>query len=75
LEWYADRFDVSMDYIFGRTDRPQGRAYKYRPKIGACDGELQKFVEMCFDPASPVNGQLKQALVKMLAEARSGAEP
>jgi len=25
LLWYADHFDVSMDYIFGRTDNPQGK--------------------------------------------------
>jgi transcriptional regulator with XRE-family HTH domain len=25
LLWYADYFDVSIDYIFGRTDKPQGK--------------------------------------------------
>jgi transcriptional regulator with XRE-family HTH domain len=25
LLWYADYFDVSLDYIFGRTDEPQGK--------------------------------------------------
>jgi len=30
LLWYADYFDVSMDYIFGRTDKPQGKLYEYR---------------------------------------------
>lgn len=29
---YADYFDVSIDYLFGRTDNPQGRLYKYEPK-------------------------------------------
>lgn len=24
LLWYADFFDVSLDYIYGRTDKPQG---------------------------------------------------
>ena len=24
LLWYADFFDVSLDYIFGRTDNPKG---------------------------------------------------
>ena len=70
LMWYADHFDVSMDYIFGRTDKPQGKMYKYRPKIGENDVELQRFVEMCFDPTSPINEQLKETLVKMLGEAR-----
>lgn len=33
LTRYADYFDVSMDYIFGRTDNPQGKLYEYKPKI------------------------------------------
>ena len=59
-----------MDYIFGRTGKPQGKAYKYRPKIGKNDEELQRFVEMCFDSSSPINAELKQTLVKMLTEER-----
>lgn len=30
---YADYFDVSMDYIFGRTEHPQGKLYEYRQKL------------------------------------------
>ena len=33
LNRYADYFDVSMDYIFGRTDNPQGKLYEYKPKF------------------------------------------
>lgn len=65
LLWYADRFDVSMDYIFGRTDNPQGKPYNYLPKNFESDN-IQKFVEMCFDPKSPFNGKLKQTLIEML---------
>lgn len=68
LLWYAERFDVSMDYIFGRTDEPQGKLYEYNPKPSAKNPEMQKFVEMCFDPQSPMNNQLKQAILKMLEE-------
>ena len=32
LTWYADYFDVSMDYIFGRTDNPQGKYTSTSPK-------------------------------------------
>jgi transcriptional regulator with XRE-family HTH domain len=32
LLWYADHFDVSMDYIFGRCDKPQGKLYNYEPE-------------------------------------------
>ena len=28
---YADFFDVSLDYILGRTDQPQGKLYEYKP--------------------------------------------
>ncbi len=33
LLWYADFFDVSLDYIYGRTDKPQGKLYDYTPKL------------------------------------------
>lgn len=65
---YADFFDVSMDYIFGRTDKPQGELYNYQPKLSMVDPEMEKFIEMCFDPNSPMNGRLKQTLFKMLKE-------
>ena len=29
---YADYFDVSLDYIFARTDKPQGVTYEFKPK-------------------------------------------
>lgn len=67
LLWYADYFDVSLDYIFGRTDKPQGKLYDYNPK--AFDDEnMQQFVEMCFDPKSPANAKLKEAVLKLLQE-------
>ena len=34
LTRYADYFDVSMDYIFGRTDHPQGKLYEYKHRFG-----------------------------------------
>ena len=68
LLWYADFFDVSLDYIFGRTDKPQGKLYEFRPKIMENNAEMQQFIEMCFDPNSPMNDRLKQTLVEMLGE-------
>lgn len=65
---YADRFDVSLDYIFGRTENPQGINYKYQPKIIETDDKMEKFVEMCFNPKSPYNAQLKQTILNMLKE-------
>ena len=70
LLWYADYFDVSMDYIFGRTDKPQGKLYEYKPKIEKNSEEMRQFVEMCFDPSSPMNDRLKQTLLEMLGEAK-----
>ena len=70
LPRYADYFDVSMDYIFGRTDNPQGKLYEYKPKIEQTDPEMKKFVQMCFDPKSPMSERLKETLLQMLGEAK-----
>jgi len=57
-----------MDYIFGRTDNPRGIAFDNVPKIAKSNPEMEKFVEMCFAPASPMNAKLKSTLVQMLSE-------
>ena len=66
---YADYFDVSLDYIFGRCEEPQGKLYEHRPHIEQENTDLKLFVEMCFDPASPMSERLKEVLTKMLEEA------
>ena len=68
---YADYFDVSLDYILGRCDEPEGKLYKHQPKIGRGNPDMQKFVEMCFDPASPMNARLKETLFKMLEDSEN----
>lgn len=72
LLWYADFFDVSMDYIFARTEQPEGRLYEHKPKVIEAitqdNKELRQFVDMCFDPASPVSEKLRDMLTKMLEE-------
>ena len=70
LHWYADYFDVSMDYIFARTDKPQGKLYEFKPKHIENSEEMKQFVEMCFDPKSPMNDRLKQTLLQMLGEVK-----
>ncbi|MCL2426725.1 MAG: helix-turn-helix domain-containing protein [Oscillospiraceae bacterium] len=65
LLWYANYFDVSMDYIFGRTDKPQGKLYDFKPKIED-DDDMRLFIEMCFDPKSPVSEKLKDTLLQMM---------
>lgn len=64
---YADYFDVSLDYIYGRTDKPQGKLYDFKPKIENT-AEMQDFIEMCFDPKSPMSGKLKDMLLQMMKE-------
>ena len=66
---YADYFDVSLDYIFGRCDDPQGKLYEHLPRVEQGNPDLKLFVDMCFDPASPMSERLKEVLTKMLEEA------
>ena len=66
---YADFFDVSADYILGRCDDPHGKNYDYQPeflkdKLANSD-EWKEFVEMCFDPGSPINSKLKEMIMQM----------
>ena len=68
LRKYADYFDVSMDYIFARTDNPEGRLYAHQPKALAGNKEVQQFIELCFDPGSPYNERLKETMLRMLEE-------
>lgn len=75
LLWYADYFDVSLDYIYGRTNDPRGKLYDYKPEVlremSERNEEIRQFVEMCFDPASSINPRLKEMLAKMLTEGKS----
>lgn len=66
LMQYADFFDVSLDYIFGRTDNPQGKLYDFQPKIMKNNEQMRELIEMCFDPNSPANARLKETLLKMM---------
>ncbi len=71
LRKYADYFDVSMDYIFARCDEPQGKLYQVKPPVSEGNPELVQFVEMCFDPASPMNEKLKETLIQMLGDVKT----
>lgn len=52
------------------TLSPQGKLYEYKPKIEQSDPQMKKFVEMCFDPASPMNARLKETLLQILGEVK-----
>ncbi len=62
---YADTFDVSLDFLFGRTDKPQGRLFRYQPKF---DSEVQRVAELLFEPGTRLNRELKQSVLRILAE-------
>ncbi|GHU65209.1 hypothetical protein AGMMS49983_12530 [Clostridia bacterium] len=70
LIWYANYFDVSLDYIFGRTDKPQGVQYDYNPEAlrerFATDEAAKQFIEFCFEDGSPMNEKLKEVLAGMI---------
>jgi Predicted transcriptional regulators len=72
LLWYADFFDVSMDYIFARTEQPEGKLYEHKPKVIEAitqdNKELRQFVDMCFDPSSPISEKLREILTQTLQE-------
>ena len=65
---YADFFDVSLDYIFGRTDDPHGMYCEAKPKVEKSYPEMDKFIEMCFEPGSAMNERLKETLKQMMRE-------
>lgn len=65
---YADYFDVSMDYIFCRTDCAKVELSSNQEALGPATPEMEQFVEMCFAPNSPMNRQLKETILRMLRE-------
>ena len=72
LLWYANFFEVSLDYIFGRTDSPEGKLYENKPKVIEAmtkeDKQLRQFVDMCFDPNSPISERLREVLTEQLKQ-------
>ena len=69
LRWYADYFDVSLDFIYGRCDKPQGKLYNYEPDVLKSKmqdkEEWEKFVKACFEPNSALNAKLQEAILRL----------
>lgn len=65
---YANYFDVSLDYIFGRTCNPQGKLFDCKPKFIEEavneDKNLRDSVEIYFDPKSSMSSRLKKLYYK-----------
>ena len=66
---YANYFDVSLDYLFGRCDEPQGKLFAFSPDVVKMTSEnkedWQAFVEACFEAGSPLNDRLKEMMLDM----------
>ena len=60
----ADYFNVSTDYLLGRTDN-----LVLYVQVESGD-KMNDFIEMCFDPKTPANARLKEILRKMMEENR-----
>jgi repressor LexA len=75
LLWYAAYFDVSLDYIYCRTDNPQGKLYEYNPASlknkMANPADWEQFIAMCFEDGTPLNAKLKESLIKMASGGES----
>ena len=72
LLWYADFFNVSLDYIFGRTDNPKGmQKYPAIKSALAKDGGLEALLEMCFTPGTSFNDRLKETIAQVLQEVKN----
>ncbi len=72
LLWYADFFDVSLDYIFGRTDDPHGvRKHTAIKEALSREGGLETLMTMCFTPGTLFNDRLKETVVQVLKEVKN----
>lgn len=65
LVWFADYYDVSLDFILCRTDNPQGVLYTCKTVEKK---EMEQFVEACFDKSSPIGKRIKEQLVELWSE-------
>ena len=70
LLWYAKTFEVSLDYIFGRTDDPKGHLYEKDETSLPSDESIIDFIEFCFDPSSPDNAKLKKMLIQLMEDSK-----
>lgn len=74
LLWYAETFEVSLDYIFGRTDNPKGMLYQQNAdemKASLSDErDVEMFAKMCFEPGTIINDKLKETIVSLLREVK-----
>ena len=73
LLWYANFFDVSLDYIFGRTDNPKGmtQSKDALKSVLAEEGSVEQLMAMCFTPGTSFNDRLKETIAQVLQEVKN----
>ena len=54
---------MSMDYLFLRTNVPEGINYEFTPRFDTDNKQFKQFIDMCFDPESPLNEKLKKSYI------------
>ena len=59
---------MSMDYLFLRTNVPEGIDYEFTPRFDTDNKQFKQFIDMCFDPESPLNEKLKKSLYNLLLD-------
>lgn len=78
LLWYAETFEVSLDYIYGRTDNPNGMLYQQNSdemKASISDErDMEIFAKMCFAPGTLINDKLKETIISLLREETKNKE-
>ncbi len=63
---YSDQFDVSLDYLVGRVNIPQGGIPKSKIDYFTDNMNIKLFVEMCLDSTTDANAKLKETLLKLV---------
>ena len=73
LLWYANFFNVSLDYIFGRTDNPKGMPHSTDAlrSVLKDEGSVEQLMAMCFTPGTAFNDRLKETIAQVLQEVKN----
>ena len=73
LLWYANFFDVSLDYIFGRTDKPKSMPHSTDAlkSVLKDEGSVEQLMAMCFAPGTSFNDRLKETIAQVLQEVKN----
>lgn len=61
---FADIFDVSLDWLFGRTDSRQGKTYSGVSKTS--QEQLNDFTEKLLAPGSPYGDKLREMIGELV---------